>query len=685
MKRLTLNIAISFLLILVCLVYRQVLFEEKGFAIFNEEYQTEVLPSSAFVKNALVSGNSTLWNPLILCGMPFMANYDNGYFYPPNIISWILFPPDFSLRVRCAFHLFIASLGLILYLAYITNNPVSSVLAAYLFLISGPTMSMVVTCDLSKLSTLAWWPLILYFSEKFLIGGRKFYLLLISLGIGLSVLAGEMQMFLLMMVFYLLYLIYRHAKIMPRRHKILPRLFYSIFLGTLLGSIAVLPGIELTFLSERFRTYHTSISTSIPFSYLGSFFLPPCFYKGQWNAFVLNFGSIAIILAIWAIIKSRKMVLPFVMFAIFLLLSALGAPVHRLFYHLAPFARYLQGGKELIAPLGIMLAIMSGIGWSILAANKPEGKFFIKALLIILLLESFYLHHSYFGVFTRHNTRPHKKEEDIISGIVKKNHPLSRIVRFGNTKEIFNTNLSMSYGVYDMQGYCPFLLKNYCGVIRGINKDLVGKSGPSEEEGRVKEIKVASDLFFPFLDMLGVRYIISGDYLENNDLILLRDGLVKLYENNKALPRAFLVNHFKVLGDMSQLLEEISQISFNPASTMYLNEEPVWQNNEGPILMPKEEGVRIIDYRPDKIVIEINSKSDTLLFLSDVFYPGWRAYINNRPAKILCANGAFRALAINGGNHIAAFYYLPFSLKLGAFLSACAMIFSVAQTYGRKS
>ena len=53
--------------------------------------------------------------------------------------------------------------------------------------------------------------------------------------------------------------------------------------------------------------------------------------------------------------------------------------------------------------------------------------------------------------------------------------------------------------------------------------------------------------------------------------------------------------------------------------------------------------VKILQYRPTKIVFETSSASDQLLFLSDTWYPGWKAKLENgQELKILTADYALR-------------------------------------------
>ena len=57
---------------------------------------------------------------------------------------------------------------------------------------------------------------------------------------------------------------------------------------------------------------------------------------------------------------------------------------------------------------------------------------------------------------------------------------------------------------------------------------------------------------------------------------------------------------------------------------------------------------QIKNWSPDEITIKINSSSSQLLFLSEVFYPGWETNIDS---EILTVNGLFRGLVVPEGNY----------------------------------
>src|SRR3989344_832794 len=89
-----------------------------------------------------------------------------------------------------------------------------------------------------------------------------------------------------------------------------------------------------------------------------------------------------------------------------------------------------------------------------------------------------------------------------------------------------------------------------------------------------------------------------------------------------------------------------------------------------------------------KIVVQINflkiylslieriTRTDKpqMLFLSDNYYPGWKAYIDDKETKIFRANYTFRAIYLPEGSHLVKFVYQPLSFKVGVVISFLAIL-----------
>jgi uncharacterized membrane protein YfhO len=72
-----------------------------------------------------------------------------------------------------------------------------------------------------------------------------------------------------------------------------------------------------------------------------------------------------------------------------------------------------------------------------------------------------------------------------------------------------------------------------------------------------------------------------------------------------------------------------------------------------------------VEESQEEVKIEFESPGIGYLVTSDLYYPGWRAWLNGREVPILKANGGFRAIEIPlKGKYSLHFSYEPFWKKL---------------------
>jgi len=182
-------------------------------------------------------------------------------------------------------------------------------------------------------------------------------------------------------------------------------------------------------------------------------------------------------------------------------------------------------------------------------------------------------------------------------------------------------------------------------------------------------------------DLYGVKYIISITPIKEDsrfELIysrleglkgeredLLKENTIKLYKNRSPLPRAWLVKDYKVM-DSNAILSMMVQKEFDPRKEVLLEETP-----PSLTLLHRGGGVsggeaEIISESNNRLAVQVKVPEDSLLVLSDTYYPGWKAFVDGKESKIYRADYTFRAIPVNAGAHQVEFVYDPISFKLGA-------------------
>jgi uncharacterized membrane protein YfhO len=65
------------------------------------------------------------------------------------------------------------------------------------------------------------------------------------------------------------------------------------------------------------------------------------------------------------------------------------------------------------------------------------------------------------------------------------------------------------------------------------------------------------------------------------------------------------------------------------------------------------------------------------VYVSDAYYPGWKAYVDGEKTDIFRANLAFRAIRVPPGRHTVSLVYVPFSFYLGLGLTGIGLALSL--------
>ncbi|HWQ31944.1 MAG TPA: glycosyltransferase family 39 protein, partial [Blastocatellia bacterium] len=158
-------------------------------------------------------------------------------------------------------------------------------------------------------------------------------------------------------------------------------------------------------------------------------------------------------------------------------------------------------------------------------------------------------------------------------------------------------------------------------------------------------------------------------------------GPVDLYENLKALPRAWFVRRVEALPS-AEVLTAIKEGKFrdgrpfDPAQTALLETEdfggkPVRLPETGD---PTGAEVRVTGYNPQRLTLRTRHAQPGFLVLSEIWYRGWEAWIDGQRAPVERVNYTLRGLAVPPGEHQVEFVFRAHSFRNGAAWSAAGAL-----------
>jgi hypothetical protein len=94
--------------------------------------------------------------------------------------------------------------------------------------------------------------------------------------------------------------------------------------------------------------------------------------------------------------------------------------------------------------------------------------------------------------------------------------------------------------------------------------------------------------------------------------------------------------------------------------------------------------VEEVIYRPNHVTVKTTQQGSGFLVLLDSYFPGWTVKVDGEEKPILQANHFYRAVQLDSGSHTLEFDYIPEGFKAGLIVSATTCIFLMILPLGRR-
>jgi hypothetical protein len=140
----------------------------------------------------------------------------------------------------------------------------------------------------------------------------------------------------------------------------------------------------------------------------------------------------------------------------------------------------------------------------------------------------------------------------------------------------------------------------------------------------------------------------------------------KVYRRADAFPRAWPVHELVQVRDRGVGNAALASAWRDKA---YLMEPPPPLETCG-----GTDRVELVEHGAGRLAIRAYMACAGMVILSDTFYPGWRAWVDNGPVTIFEVDGAMRGVLVPRGSHTVTMRYRPASAIVGAALSLCGVL-----------
>jgi len=184
----------------------------------------------------------------------------------------------------------------------------------------------------------------------------------------------------------------------------------------------------------------------------------------------------------------------------------------------------------------------------------------------------------------------------------------------------------------------------------------------------------------PIVDLMNVRYIVTrGEDIPRLAALPKFHHIAslpgnELFENANAFPRFFLVHQVRVAGSIQVARQLIQDHLVDLRATALAETAIDLPPNYGDAGLTDQ--VKTLKYEPKAIEVSTQSSRGSLLVLSETYYPGWKAWLDDRPTPIYSTDIALRGVVLPPGVHRVRMEFRPliFPIALGISIATAILL-----------
>ena len=641
-----------------------------GRALYWGDIGLYFLPMQAFLKTNLAAGRLPLWNPLIMCGTPYVGNPQTWPLYPVSALLAFVSPSQF-INLTVAAHVWLAGVGTYLFARRALGMARgAAALSAVTFMFGGQLVSKEQFPNMVQAA--AWLPWVLLSLDGLLRRWRVRDALALGTVLGLQLLAAHAQM-----TFLTLYLAAAYGVFVlwgrkkegqgkkEGRDKSRPYVWLLALAFTVAGGLAMgqlLPTLGLVHEAARQRLSFGIVNRFyLPPNEMANFVLPYLHgtpFAGDWTARG-NFwetccyvGVIPFLLAVWGVGKNSTARFWAVVFGVSLLLALGGSGLlYRLAYWVLPGFRAFHDPARCLLPACFALSLLAGLG----TARLRVSRVWVAGLCLLVFADLAHFGRTLYPLVTPGVLSPMsanvvrvQADPDVRAGQARVLAPTEGVwLRFTSHRsyeqnvpnyqtlwaDTLTPNLTMTNGLANAFGYEPVALKNAQVTTGSASHAFETKALPKEQH------LAAADA-----GALGVKYV----------------ALCRVDPPAADLPGLVTVRQSATLRPPGH--------AQGPEAQVFLCRNTRWLPRAR--LAGQSAPVMLTQQGPDRVRLSWTSPRAGRLVLADTNAAGWAATLDGHAVPIQAYGGSLRALDIpTAGPHRAEFVYAPEAWRLGLYVS----------------
>lgn len=682
----------------------------------------QLYPWKKYTIESLKNKEIPFWDPYTFSGTPHMANYQSAVFSPTNIFYFIFdFYNAWSLAV--IIQPLLAGIFMFFFTRSLKLSNPASILSSVSFMFCGFVTTWMSYTTLSL--AISFLPLALFSIEKYLSKNSIYWLIFLTASISLSLLSGHFQTSIYLGIFVYAYIVFKSILNKNIENFIYLNLFY--FFGILIASPQILSTIEFYLNASRSKDFEKI--NPLPINHLPLIVAPDFYgnpvtrnnFSLIYAEYSLFAGTIPFFLSIFTFFSKNKTAMFFIIAAISSLILGLNTPIVDAIVNLQIPVISTSSLSRVFVIFSFSVAILAGIGLDFLVQSVTEKNY--RKIIYWLLSCIFILGTVWLFIITR-SIDPIYYSIAIKNLILPSGMLLALLVLviIGFNKSFLKISISILVllTIFDMlrfatkwqpysskdfvfpettiinelnkldnthRFYAPFSAEGgvyyHLPLTEGYNPLYINRYGEfisSLENGELKpssrynvSLPLNSSNLEKTTNLLGIKYVLTkkSDLGESWAFPLEKmpeDKFIEIYdddnyiihENREVFSRAFLVGNYTIESNDQRIINKILSDNFDLSKNIVLEKNPgISESNLS------TGSAEIVSYEPNRIIINTKTDNNSILILTDNFYPGWRAKVNGDEKEILRADYTFKAVVVPKGESTVNFYFESETFKNG--------------------
>ncbi len=702
-------LAVSFLAVITAVYFSPLFLPGESNRILIGDVVWLKLPLTVLAAARFTQPEVPLWNPHQFCGTPFLSDPTVAYFSPLSATLFLAASNQSAngvfmlLQVYTIIHMMLGAVFFFFLARELGLSPAAAAGGSLVFVFSGFFKAHLRHTDM--IGSIIWLPAILAFLHRFARTGLPANAILAGLLLGFSFLSFHVNMAVITVMVTAAWTAYLAIRLL-RAHRQKPAIYLlvaaaaALLIGLGLGTVQLYPLYVNSALSTR--TGYTLEKIQSSGSYGLKEFINMVFpvyhpqgadmtrHGGSTNFWELHgySGLLPLFLAavgVMAAVRKKRGILFFLPLAIISLVIVCGPAggIYTLLYHVVPGfnrfripARFIylfcfslafftcHGIERVVSGAGLArkLPAASAAVWFLILGScvwlyttKHPGWLVSLHLLVLaagvllfksrrwrlitcsclIILEMLFP----FSCLVFAKAKPHNffYTRELGAALTLPHRTLLHRV---DDRDPFYRNSGLLYGYSSITGYHPLQLKHYADfmntaqavpdLLRLTGRDTVLERKPGATPGAFKVFKSSTNDGLPALLTRNLR-VVSAHTMSNElkALAPVMNRMILLDE-----PPVYPVAE-TATGETQAATGETQTAT---GSTQTATGETI------------SETINFEIIQPEHLVIDVTAMLPSVLFVSMVYHPGWKIFVNGRPGQLIKANGCFWGIPVPAGS-----------------------------------